>query len=102
MTNATQSNGISGANFDIYGANRTLPRAMTAFTAISWYNSIEILVIVFCIFKKYSGLYFWSLIINALSIVPYATGMLSANSDYQDETRWTDWMSCNRSLDEAE
>ncbi|KAL6160255.1 hypothetical protein ACJQWK_09558 [Exserohilum turcicum] len=74
MTNATQSNGISGANFDIYGANRTLPRAMTAFTAISWYNSIEILVIVFCIFKKYSGLYFWSLIINALSIVPYATG----------------------------
>ncbi|EUC40315.1 hypothetical protein COCMIDRAFT_109138 [Bipolaris oryzae ATCC 44560] len=63
----TPGNGITGANFDIYGANRVLPRAMTAFTAIAWYNSLELLVLIFCIFKKYSGLYFWSLIINALS-----------------------------------
>ncbi|KAF5844667.1 hypothetical protein GGP41_007697 [Bipolaris sorokiniana] len=75
MTNVTtHGNGITGADFDIYGANRVLPRAMTSFTAIAWYNSLELLVLIFCIFKKYSGLYFWSLIINALSIVPYATG----------------------------
>jgi hypothetical protein len=70
------SNGISGGNFDVYGANRTIPRAMTAFTAIAWYNSIEILVLIFFVFKRYSGLYFWSLLINAVSIVPYATGKL--------------------------
>jgi hypothetical protein len=75
MANITDMNGIAGANFDIYGANRVLPRAMTAFTAIAWYNSIELLILIFVIFNKYSGLYFWSLIVNASSIVPYATGM---------------------------
>lgn len=77
MSNNTNANGITGANFDIYGANRVLPRAMTAFTAIAWYNSIEILILIFVIFRRYSGLYFWSLIVNAISIVPYATGMVS-------------------------
>jgi hypothetical protein len=77
MANVTGTNGITGANFDIYGANRVLPRAMTAFTAIAWYNSIELLILVFVIFRRYSGLYFWSLIVNAISIVPYATGMVS-------------------------
>jgi hypothetical protein len=69
-------NGVSGGDFDIYGANRTIPRAMTAFTAIAWYNSIEVLVLLFFVFKRYSGLYWWSLLINAISIVPYATGEL--------------------------
>ena len=77
MANVTGTSGITGANFDIYGANRVLPRAMTAFTAIAWYNSIELLILVFVIFRRYSGLYFWGLIVNAISIVPYATGMIS-------------------------
>jgi len=51
------NNGISGGNFDAYGANRTIPRAMTAFTVIAWYNSIEILVLIFFVFKRYTGLY---------------------------------------------
>jgi hypothetical protein len=77
MANVTDGNGISGGNFDVYGANRMVPRAMTAFTAIAWYNSIELLILIFFIFRRYSGLYFWSLIVNALSIVPYATGKYS-------------------------
>ena len=81
MANATNANGITGANFDIYGANRVLPRAMTAFTAIAWYNSIELLILIFVIFRRYSGLYFWSLIVNAISIVPYATGMESVSTE---------------------
>jgi hypothetical protein len=47
---------------------------MTAFTAIAWYNSIEILLLLFFVFKKYSELYFWSILIATLSLVPYATG----------------------------
>jgi len=69
-------NGISGADFDIFGSNRIVPRAMTAFTAIAWYNSIEILVLLFFVFKRYSGLYWYSLLVNAISIIPYATGEL--------------------------
>lgn len=76
MPTTNEDNGISGGSFDIYGANRTLPRAMTAFTAIAWYNSVEILILIVFVFRKYSGLYFWSLIVNALSIVPYATGTI--------------------------
>jgi hypothetical protein len=75
MANVTSANGITGADFDRFGTNRLLPRAMTAFTAIAWYNSIELLILIFVIFKRYTGLYFWSLIVNAISIVPYATGM---------------------------
>lgn len=74
MVNVTNANGITGANFDVFGTNRVLPRAMTAFTAIAWYNSIELLILIFVVFRRYTGLYFWSLIVNTISIVPYATG----------------------------
>jgi hypothetical protein len=93
----TNGNGIVGGNFDVFGANRTIPRAMTAFTAIAWYNSIEVIVLVFFMFKRYSGLYFWSLLVNAVSIIPYATG------------KWICWVASdlhkadkNRGLVEAE
>ncbi|KAI4678043.1 uncharacterized protein J4E88_006561 [Alternaria novae-zelandiae] len=76
MVNVTNANGITGANFDVFGTNRVLPRAMTAFTAIAWYNSIELIILIFVVFRRYTGLYFWSLIVNTLSIVPYATGTL--------------------------
>lgn len=72
----TGGNGISGGNFDVYGADRTIPRSMTAFTAIAWYNAAEILVLIFFVFKKYSGLYFWSLVGATLGVVPYATGKI--------------------------
>jgi hypothetical protein len=68
------ANGVNGADFDQYGADRRIPRAMTAFTAIAWYNGIEILVLIFFVFKKYSGLYFWTLLVTTISIFPYASG----------------------------
>jgi hypothetical protein len=58
---------------------------MTAFTAIAWYNSLEILVLIFFVFKKYSGLYFWSLVITSLSVVPYATGMYNVEEVNQPQ-----------------
>lgn len=47
---------------------------MMAFTAISWYNSIEIMIVVLLRFKKYSGLYFWSLQITSFAIIVYMIG----------------------------
>jgi len=64
-------------HFDQYGSNRVIPRAMTAFTAIAWYNALELFFLLFLIFKKYSGLYFWSLLVTTISVVPYATGELA-------------------------
>lgn len=47
---------------------------MTAFTAIAWYNALELLILIFIVFKRYSGLYFWAIFITTLSIVPYQAG----------------------------
>lgn len=77
-TSVGPDNGVNGANYDIYGTDRRIPRAMTAFTVIAWYNGIEILVLLFYVFKKHSGLYFWSLLITTLSLFPYATGAYSS------------------------
>lgn len=61
-------------DIESYGSSRIIPRAMTAFTAIAWYNALELFILLFLVFKKYSGLYFWSLLLTTMSVVPYATG----------------------------
>ena len=71
---ARRDNGIAGGDFDIYGTDPTIPRSMTAFTAIAWYNALEILIVIFIMFKRFSGLYFWSLLITTIGVIPYATG----------------------------
>lgn len=52
------ADGITG------GLNTTLAIAMTmsGFTAIAWYNSIELNVLIWVTFKRYRGLYFYSLL----------------------------------------
>ncbi|CAA9958133.1 Integral membrane protein [Pyrenophora teres f. maculata] len=57
---------ITSASSDMEAVGGGIPRATAAFTAMTWYNSIELLFLVFFTFKKYSGLYFWSLIVDVL------------------------------------
>ncbi|KAH7125762.1 integral membrane protein [Dendryphion nanum] len=84
------SNGIAGGDFDIYGADRTIPRSMTAFTAIAWYNCLELLILIFVVFKRFSGLYFWSLLITTLGVVPYATGAWIKQNSVSHDSNLTD------------
>ncbi|KAE9965455.1 hypothetical protein EG328_009649 [Venturia inaequalis] len=66
------SNGITGG----YGGdNQLILRSMTAFTAIALYNAIEILTLIFFVFKKYTGLYFWSLTCTTFAVIPYQLGV---------------------------
>jgi len=69
--NTSKDNGIAGGDYD---SDKIILRAMTAFTAIAWYNAIEILVLIFFAFKRYSGLYFWALLVTTIGVIPYATG----------------------------
>ncbi|KAI5241178.1 hypothetical protein E4T47_08387 [Aureobasidium subglaciale] len=64
-------NGITGG---YKGENAIIIRAMLAFTAIAWYNAAELIILVLVVFKRYSGLYFWSLLITSISIIPYQVG----------------------------
>jgi hypothetical protein len=49
------------------GLKTTLPIAMTlsAFAGIAWYVCIELNVRIFMVFKRYRGLYFWSMLLSS-------------------------------------
>jgi hypothetical protein len=67
------NNGISG------GLEQTpLPLAMTlsAFTAIAWYNVIDLNVSIWVTFKRRRGLYFYSLLVSSWGIMIYALAFL--------------------------
>jgi hypothetical protein len=67
------NNGISGG---LEGT--TLPLAMTlgAFTAIAWYNVVDLNVLIWLTFKRRQGLYFYSLLVSSWGIVIYALAFL--------------------------
>jgi hypothetical protein len=50
--------------------------AMIAFLAVSFYNVIELNVIIFSSFKRRSGLYFWSFLAATNGIPPHSIGFL--------------------------
>ncbi|KAL2000323.1 hypothetical protein VTN02DRAFT_3279 [Thermoascus thermophilus] len=75
-TNGTSApgDGITGA---YTGHSLGLKIAMATFTGIACYNAIELVVLVFVTFRRYRGLYFWSLLLSAaLGVLPYSLGFL--------------------------
>ena len=49
---------------------------VTICCALAIYNSIELLTLIFTSFRRYRGLYFWSLLIASFGILPYAIGFM--------------------------
>jgi hypothetical protein len=49
-------------------------RVVDAFIVITWCNCLEILVLLFFVFKRFQGLYFWAVVVCAVGIPFYATG----------------------------
>ena len=45
-------------------------------SALSIYNALELILIIFSTFKKWTGLYFWSLLVASFGIIPYNLGFL--------------------------
>lgn len=45
-------------------------------TALSFYNSIELTLLIFTTFTSYRGLYFWSLLISTSGLIPYCIGLI--------------------------
>lgn len=50
---------------------------IASFTAIAWYNVIEINVMIWSRFKRHKGLYFWSLCISSWGIALHALAFLA-------------------------
>ena len=48
--------------------------AITILTALAWYNVLELNFLIFNTFKRYGGLYFWSLFVCAWGTALHALG----------------------------
>ncbi|KAK6380122.1 hypothetical protein LTS17_005310 [Exophiala oligosperma] len=58
------------------GDSLTVKVIIAFFLSLAMYNVIELQIMVFGTFNKFKGLYFWSLVISGLGIIPYALGFL--------------------------
>lgn len=65
--------GITGG-YD--GNSETLRMFIVFFAGLAMYNACELVVIIFLTFKRFRGLYFWSMLISALGVIPYSLGFL--------------------------
>lgn len=55
----------------------SLKAVLLTFIAVSWYNVFELIVLVLCTFRRWRGLYFWSLLLSGcLGVLPYSLGFL--------------------------
>jgi hypothetical protein len=60
-----------------YSSSSTLRTGIfAAFSAIAWYNAIELIILCFVSFKRWNGTYFWSLLISSACIVPLCLGYI--------------------------
>ncbi|KEF51013.1 uncharacterized protein A1O9_12939 [Exophiala aquamarina CBS 119918] len=58
------------------GDSLTLKVIIAFFLGLSMYNVVELLVLIFGTFNRFRGLYFWSLVISSLGIIPYSLGFI--------------------------
>lgn len=64
--------GISGS---IKGQRHDIQALAFLFFCLSWYNSLELVVLSLLSFRRWRGLYFWSLFLSAvLGVIPYSIG----------------------------
>ena len=47
---------------------------VVACLALALYNALELILVIFITFKQWHGLYFWSLLVSSIGIIPYSVG----------------------------
>ncbi|OQO08820.1 hypothetical protein B0A48_05710 [Cryoendolithus antarcticus] len=58
------------------GNSETLRMFIVFFSGLAIYNACELVAMIAITFKRYHGLYFWSLLITSIGIIPYSLGFL--------------------------
>lgn len=59
------------------GDSLAIRACMIVFSAVAWYNALELIILIFLTFNRYSGLYFWSMILSSVvGVIPHALGFL--------------------------
>jgi len=82
VTNGTSSTGsnasapgnaISGG---YSGGSLTVKGTIIFFSGLSMYNVVELIILIFFTFQKFSGLYFYSLLVTSICVLPYSLGFM--------------------------
>ena len=45
-------------------------------STLALYNALELILLIFTTFKRWNGLYFWSLLVASFGVIPYTVGFL--------------------------
>jgi hypothetical protein len=56
------------------GDSLALKVIIAFFPGLAMYNAVELLILILGTFNRFRGLYFWSLIVSSLGIIPYSLG----------------------------
>lgn len=76
MSNSTSSSPGNWIIGGYTGSSDGVRIAIATFVGVAWYNVGELMVLVFLTFKKYRGMYFWTMLSSAWGIIPYSLGFL--------------------------
>jgi hypothetical protein len=49
---------------------------VTVFLTIALFNSLELIVLICWTFRQYRGMYFWSLLVSSVALIPYTVGSI--------------------------
>ena len=58
------------------GAYDATSVVITIACALAIYNALELLLLIVTTFRRFSGLYFWSLTVASFGIIPYTIGLM--------------------------
>lgn len=73
LSDSSPGNWITGS---YTGDSNGVRITIATFIGVAWYNVMELVVLIFMTFKRYEGVYFWSMLIASIGILPYSVGYL--------------------------
>ena len=81
----------SGITGGYSGDSLAMKAVIAVFAALSIYNALELIALIFLTFTHYKGVYFWSLLIASWGIHPYTMGFLL--KFFEITTTWDKYIS---------
>ncbi|KIW26489.1 uncharacterized protein PV07_09580 [Cladophialophora immunda] len=82
---SSAAEGITGG---YTGDSLTIKVMIAFFLGLSLYNALELQVLIFGTFKRFRGLYFWSLLISSIGIIPYSIGFIFKYFSILTHQKW--------------
>lgn len=88
-SSATWTSPGAGITGGYNGDSQTLRIFIVFFAGLAIYNACELIAIIFMTFRRFRGLYFWSMLVSSIGIVPYSLGfMLKFMNITTGDLRW--------------